>query len=171
MGMAKSQRALKGGSLIRYASLEAETRCLFITATIAVFACHVKSPEQFSLHRMCNLCNNKIMTQAEKIEAFQASCRMYRKEKDRVHILETMDRLPSDDIILDYMHEDIHFVEKYMEKFRKLCGPNSKVMIWLLYVEGERQVDVARRYGLSRRQLQYSLQKWFDRVFPREEGE
>ncbi len=42
-------------------------------------------------------------------------------------------------------------------------------MIWLLCVEGKSQIEVAEKYGITRRALQVSLYKWIDEVFEDDE--
>ena len=40
------------------------------------------------------------------------------------------------------------------------CGPNARLMVYMLFVEERTQVDVAKTFGVTRRQVQYSLDKW-----------
>ena len=39
------------------------------------------------------------------------------------------------------------------------------MLIWALFVENRIQTDVADEFGLTRRQLQYSVDKWLKEVF------
>lgn len=38
-------------------------------------------------------------------------------------------------------------------------------MFWLLCVEGDTQINIANKYGITRRALQVQLYKWIDEVF------
>ena len=117
--------------------------------------------------------------------AFKNSCRVYLKEKERVKALEA--KYPqlaengydpetfrvdlSEDSgqgnleLYQFLKDDIRFVEETFEKISRLCGNNAKVLIWALFVENRIQTDVADEFGLTRRQLQYSVEKWLKEVF------
>ncbi len=120
--------------------------------------------------------------------AFKSSCRVYVKEKERVKFLEekypeladmTVDpqhfKLDLSDNngrgnleLYQFLKDDIRFVEETFEKITEVCGNNAKVLIWALFVENRIQTDVADEFGLTRRQLQYSVDKWLREVFKNE---
>lgn len=117
--------------------------------------------------------------------AFKNSCRVYIKEKERVRKLE--EKYPAlaeadfsqDTFRIDlteengqgnlelyqFLKDDIRFVEETFQKISDTCGNNAKVLIWALFVENRIQTDVADEFGLTRRQLQYSVDKWLQEVF------
>ena len=121
----------------------------------------------------------------QRAEAFKNSCRVYLKEKERIRRLE--EKYPglaeadfSEDIfridltgehgqgnmeLYQFLKDDSRFVEETFDKITETCGNNAKVLIWALFVENRIQTDVADEFGLTRRQLQYSVDKWLQEVF------
>ncbi len=119
------------------------------------------------------------------VNAFKSSCRVYLKEKERAAMIEA--KFPelkttvfspdafkidlSDDYgrgnmeLYQFLKDDIAFVEETFQKISEKCGSNAKVFIWSLYVENRIQTDVADSYGLTRRQLQYMVDKWLREVY------
>ena len=117
--------------------------------------------------------------------AFKNSCRVYLKEKERVKVLEAKypalaetgfdpetfrvdlseDNGQGNLELYQFLKDDIRFVEETFEKISEQCGNNAKVLIWALFVENRIQTDVADEFGLTRRQLQYSVDKWLKEVF------
>ncbi|GEM_PF-1013434 len=117
--------------------------------------------------------------------AFKNSCRVYLKEKERVKALEAKypalaengfnpetfrvdlseDNGQGNLELYQFLKDDIRFVEETFDKIYRLCGNNAKVLIWSLFVENRIQTDVADEFGLTRRQLQYSVDKWLKEVF------
>lgn len=102
------------------------------------------------------------MNRNDKWDAFKASCKVYQSEKEALSV----DYLKKkDDIFFKFLKDDITFVEDTFKVIEKKCGTAAKVIIWLLYVQGKTQQEVADKYGLTRRSLQVSLYKWRDEVF------
>ena len=121
----------------------------------------------------------------KRAAAFKSSCRVYRKEKERVTELEkqfpqfkTMKfedgkfriDLSEDNgrgmlELYQFLKDDITFVEDTFKKIEETCGANAKVLLWSLFVENHIQTNVAEDFGLTRRQLQYSVDKWLHEVF------
>lgn len=101
------------------------------------------------------------MEYREKIDAFRESCRVYLKEKQAASAL-TED---SEEMFIRFLSEDIQFVENTFEKIRQECGIDAENVIRRLFVDDMTQSEVAYEFGISRRQLQYSLYIWFQRVF------
>ena len=119
------------------------------------------------------------------VTAFKNSCRVYLKEKERAMILEakypdlTSTLFKPDSFKIDlsdeygrgnmelyqFLKDDINFVEDVFSKISDKCGSNAKVLIWSLFVENRIQTDVADSYGLTRRQLQYMVDKWLREVY------
>ena len=121
----------------------------------------------------------------QRAEAFKNSCRVYLKEKERIRKLE--EKYPglaeadfSEDTfridlteengqgnmeLYQFLKDDSRFVEETFQKITDTCGNNAKVLIWALFVENRIQTDVADEFGLTRRQLQYSVDKWLQEVF------
>ena len=121
----------------------------------------------------------------QRADAFKNSCRVYLKEKERIRKLE--EKYPGlaeadfsqDTFRIDltgeygqgnmelyqFLKDDCSFVEETFEKITETCGNNAKVLLWALFVENRIQTDVADEFGLTRRQLQYSVDKWLQEVF------
>ena len=121
----------------------------------------------------------------QRAEAFKNSCRVYLKEKERIRRLE--EKYPglaeadfSEDTfridlteengqgnmeLYQFLKDDSRFVEETFQKITDTCGNNAKVLIWALFVENRIQTDVADEFGLTRRQLQYSVDKGLQEVF------
>ncbi len=101
----------------------------------------------------------------EKVEAFKASCRVYKQERARIIELRKKRSDPITFQLLRYTEADTKFVEEKLDEIETICGPNARVMVWYLYVEGRTQQEVADEFKITRRQLQYSLNKWMEKVF------
>ena len=98
----------------------------------------------------------------EKLEIFQASCQVYPQEKRELEKIgnSSKDPDPINRQMYEYVRQDVSFVEDSLTKIRKKCGTNAELMTWLLYVEGETQMAVAEICHVSRRQLQYAMNRW-----------
>ena len=101
----------------------------------------------------------------DRLDAFKSSCRVYKNEKKMLEESDMRKNAFGDDQLYRYMKEDIDYVNRMFETIGTKCGVNARLMIWLLFVEENTQADVAYRFGLTRRQLQYSLNKWMHQVF------
>lgn len=101
----------------------------------------------------------------EKVESFKASCRVYKQERARIIELRKKRTDPIAVQLLRYTEADTKFVEEKLDEIEKICGPNARVMVWYLFVEGRTQQEVADEFKITRRQLQYSLNKWMEKVF------
>lgn len=105
----------------------------------------------------------------DRLDAFKNSCRVYKNEKKMLEEAGMRRSTFGDDQLYKFMKEDIDYVDRMFETISAKCGMNARLMIWLLFVEENTQADVAYRFGLSRRQLQYSMNKWMRQVL--DEGE
>lgn len=103
------------------------------------------------------------MNKKEKWQAFKASCRVYKSEKETLSLYHTKGQ--GDDVFYSFLQDDVDFVEDTFCIIEDKCGTSAKVMIWLLCVEGKTQIEIAEKYGLTRRALQVALYKWIDEVF------
>lgn len=101
------------------------------------------------------------MEYREKIDAFKESCRVYLKEKEIAAGLNQ----ESEELFVRFLKEDIQFVEDTFEQIRTECGNDARSVVWKLFVDDKTQAEVAYEFGISRRQLQYSLYNWFHRIF------
>ncbi|MDO4413570.1 MAG: hypothetical protein Q4C20_00685 [Erysipelotrichaceae bacterium] len=104
----------------------------------------------------------------ERLNAFKNSCRVYKYEKKMLQEADMRKNGFGDDQLYSYMREDIGFVDGMFDTISAKCGVNARLMIWLLFVDENTQADVAYRFGLTRRQLQYSVNKWMHQVFEAE---
>lgn len=102
------------------------------------------------------------MNEKDKLEIFQASCLVYTQEKRELEKFEnsSKDPDPMNRQMYEYIRQDVSYVEDSLTKIRKKCGTNAELMTWLLYVEGETQTAVAEICHISRRQLQYAMNRW-----------
>lgn len=101
----------------------------------------------------------------EKLDAFKNSCRVYKHEKEMMEEhMRNAGKDFADKKLTGFLEEDIRYVEDMFERIKERCGNNARLMIWLMFVEERTQQDVAQQYGLTRRQLQYSLNKWMHMV-------
>ena len=101
------------------------------------------------------------MNYKESLEAFRASCRAYRNEKENLVRYRNVQGLnPLTEQMVKFMREDVAFVDATLEKIEQTCGTNARLMIFLLFVEERTQVDIAHEFGITRRQVQYSMDKW-----------
>ena len=99
------------------------------------------------------------MDYKQKVEAFKDSCKMYQSEKIQ------LESVNDNEILKKYLEEDISFVEKTFSELEDECGLRAKNTVWELFVEERTQVDVAFEMNMSRRQLQYLINKWLHAVF------
>lgn len=105
----------------------------------------------------------------EKLDAFKSSCRVYKHEKQMLEEADLRKGIFGDEQLYRFMQEDVDYVDRMFETIASKCGINARLMIWLMFVEETTQADVAYRFGLSRRQLQYSMNKWMRQVLDGEE--
>lgn len=112
------------------------------------------------------------MTEREKLEIFQASCLVYPQEKRELEKIEnsSKDPDPMNRQMYEYVRQDVSYVEDSLARIRKKCGTNAVLMTWVLYVEGETQTAVAEICHVSRRQLQYAMNRWM-RLFLEEDSD
>ncbi len=96
----------------------------------------------------------------EKVEAFRESCRAYKSEKQMLE-----NNAEDQAVLLDMIRKDVSFVEKTFETIMKKCGPNAGVILWKLFVEDRTQDEVAYEINVSRRKIQYSVNRWLHMVF------
>lgn len=101
----------------------------------------------------------------DRLNAFRSSARFYLENKSQYETLKSTSKNTKDSQVLNYLHDDISFVEKTLQKVVDLFGPGAGLIIYKLYVEGKTQSDVAEEYHMTRRQLQYSLGKWTKALF------
>lgn len=117
-------------------------------------------------------------------EKFRNSARVYQKEKEWMQEQEKL--YPNikniqfeDDVfkvdlsedtgkgeveLYQLYRKDVQYVDDILTKIDRMCGHNARILIWALYVDNRIQVDVAEEFGLTRRQLQYSVDKWLHEV-------
>ena len=71
----------------------------------------------------------------------------------------------SNSTYLKYLQEDISFVENTLSQVREKCGSAACLIVYMIFVEGRKQNEIAEEYHMTRRQLQYSVTKWMKKVF------
>jgi DNA-directed RNA polymerase specialized sigma subunit len=101
------------------------------------------------------------MDYKESQEAFRASCRAYRNEKENLVRYKNAQGLNAlTEQMVKFMQEDVDYVDRILGRIEEKCGTNARLMIFLLFVEERTQVDIAHEFGITRRQVQYSMDKW-----------
>lgn len=60
--------------------------------------------------------------------------------------------------------QDIRYVDDVFVQIDEKCGHTAYLMMWMLFIEGRTQSSVAESFGLTRRQMQYSMDKWMKQV-------
>ena len=98
----------------------------------------------------------------DKAEAFRSSCRFYHKNR---LMYEQTAETDENRQHLQYIRDDIQYVENTFDQIREKCGTGARLILYLLFVEERTQQDVAEEYNMTRRQLQYSVDKWLRTVF------
>ena len=116
---------------------------------------------------------------------FRNSCRVYHKEVEKLESLdkqfpalakiEWQEGIFKVDLSEDFgngnlelyqlLKDDVRYVNTILDLIEEQNGPNARVLIWSLFVDNRIQVDVAEEFGLTRRQLQYSVDKWLHAAF------
>ena len=102
---------------------------------------------------------------SESVKLFRSSARFYLSNKKMSEEYMSGNQGGKDDRLLNFILEDLRFAEDSFEVIRTKCGPSARLITYLLYVENRKQVDVAEMLGISRRQLQYSLDRWMKTAF------
>lgn len=103
-----------------------------------------------------------------KLNAFKQSARVYKTEKKRLAALPKSALNADTQMLHDFLKADIDFVDGTLSKIEQTCGPNARLIIYLLFVEGETYKVVGDDFELSKRQLQRYLDKWLHLVFDEE---
>ncbi|MDX8418582.1 hypothetical protein MOZ60_00575 [Stecheria sp. CLA-KB-P133] len=67
--------------------------------------------------------------------------------------------------LYQYLLEDIARIEKVFEAVENLCGTSARQILWHHFIELDTQEDLASRLHISRRQLQYAMNKWMKKVY------
>ena len=120
----------------------------------------------------------------EKLTIFKVACRLYYKEKEEMQKIEKenpscKEMCNGNSVfcisleekkghgsleLYQFLKEDISYVDSMFDSIEKKCGKNARALLWVLFVEAETQESVALTYGLTRRQVQYSMDKWMHKV-------
>ena len=101
----------------------------------------------------------------DQMEAFKASARFYLQNRKQYNQMKQSADTAGNEQILEYLHEDLEYVESTLKAVLDKCGPGARLIVYKLFVEGKTQGAIAVEYGMTRRQLQYSLNKWMKTVF------
>ena len=97
------------------------------------------------------------MEYRDAADAFKESCKIYLHEKA---LYEKSD-FEHNDLLKQYLEEDIRFVEQAFSDLKEKCGEEAAAIVKALYIDGNSQNVVAETYGISKRKLQYLLEQWF----------
>ena len=104
----------------------------------------------------------------DQLDAFKVSARFYPQNLKQFKTLREQSGDAGNEQMVAYLQEDLAFVENTLNAVLEKYGPGARLIVYKLFVEGKTQIEVAEEYGITRRQLQYSLNKWMKSVF---EGE
>lgn len=102
---------------------------------------------------------------SDKSNLFRGSARFYLRNKQMYEEYRLSEKNEQDDRFYSFILEDLHFVENTLEEIKEKCGTAARLIIYLLYVENRTQEEVVGLFGITRRQLQYSLARWMDTAF------
>lgn len=108
-------------------------------------------------------------------DEFRSSSRVYKREKTQLTALQqkyrdVRDAPTRERELMELLRQDTEFVEQILETVRKKSGEEAVVLILDLYVDSRKQNDVAQAHGISRRQLQYSVDKFLKEAYSNEQG-
>ena len=103
----------------------------------------------------------------ERLQAFKNSCRVYEHEQNALEKAR-LSNGSGDERLNAYLKEDVDSVTRTFELIRELCGTSIALMIWQLFVEEKTQAATAHQFGITRRQLQYCVNKYMHEVFEEE---
>lgn len=123
-----------------------------------------------------------------KFDIFRSTCLQYATEKTEVEKLEK--RYPSlkeinieegkfrIDLSREYeageleryqlLKENVEMVETHFKDIEEMFGERAKDILWELFIQDRSQTDVGEDYEMSRRQVQYAMDKWLQQVFEKE---
>ena len=99
------------------------------------------------------------MNSSERIAAFEASCHLYRVEKNEVALMKQRALDPIEAITLRIYEEDIKYVEDTFDAIKEKCGRHARLLMWMSLVEEKKRSDIAESYDISER----TLTSWFDK--------
>lgn len=114
----------------------------------------------------------KAAEEEKRIAEFRGSCRVYRKEKEQIAQMEKADPslkradlsdesgLTAKAAYYRMLKQDVKYTESVLRKVEKECGKNARMIIQELFMNQKTQKEVGDMYGLTRRQLSYSVRKW-----------
>lgn len=101
----------------------------------------------------------------ERVDSFRSSARFYLSNQKAYEAMISDQKAGQNDQQLKILHDDLLYVEDIFNRIHDECGSGARLIIYLLFVENRTQESVARDFNITRRQLQYSLNKWLYTVF------
>ncbi|MBR4163049.1 MAG: hypothetical protein IKR11_05955, partial [Solobacterium sp.] len=105
------------------------------------------------------------MNSSEMIAAFEASCHLYRVEKNEVALMKQRHLDPIEAITLRIYEEDIKYVEDTFDTIKEKCGRHARLFMWKSLIEEKKRSDIAESYDISERTLTAWFEKWYEKVF------
>lgn len=103
-----------------------------------------------------------------RVDSFKSSAKFYLSNKKLYKDLLAGKNEPDNEQYLQYIRDDLAYLEKTLDLIKEKCGPGARLIMYLLFVERRTQQDVAKEYNFTRRQLQYAVTKWMREVFGEE---
>ena len=105
-----------------------------------------------------------------KLTEFKNSCRVYRREKELLQELKVRNPQIEFGTVRD---RDLHrmltkenaFVERNLARLRETGGEEAVQTITELFMDMKTQAEFCADHKVSRRQLQYSVDKWMREIF------
>ena len=123
-----------------------------------------------------------------KFDIFRSTCLLYATEKSQLEQLEK--RYPSlkeinieegkfrIDLSREYeageleryqlLKDNVEMTETYFKDIEEMFGEKAKDILWELFIQDRSQTDVGEDYEMSRRQVQYAMDKWLQKLFEKE---
>ncbi|MBP3867956.1 MAG: hypothetical protein J6D38_02480, partial [Solobacterium sp.] len=66
------------------------------------------------------------------------------------------------------LKENVEMTETYFKDIEEMFGEKAKDILWELFIQDRSQTDVGEDYEMSRRQVQYAMDKWLQKLFEKE---
>ena len=123
-----------------------------------------------------------------KFDIFRSTCLLYATEKSQLEQLEKRDPSLKEinieegkfriDLSREYeageleryqlLKENVEMTETYFKDIEEMFGEKAKDILWELFIQDRSQTDVGEDYEMSRRQVQYAMDKWLQKLFEKE---
>ena len=125
-----------------------------------------RKQQQYAQNRWLQLLlNERKKTEKDDLFAFRCSCRTYLIGKQKLEEnkgITDMNRIRKR--TLQLIHEDIAYTEKILDSIQKQYGEEAWKLTVEVLINGRTQEETAEKAGITKRKLQYSMEKWLKAV-------